>query len=163
MVSVAKASFRLSGWASAPNKGRPAYLRRGSGLRLTSVFMLRRIDQMTRRRLPVVALLALVLAAPAGAGSPPLAKRLARALAVPHVARGQTAAIAFDLQTGKTLFSEHEALSPVRRRAVVKVDDLAVGAADAHLAHTYENIMLGAKDRPLDVYDLELPLLGKHR
>jgi D-alanyl-D-alanine carboxypeptidase/D-alanyl-D-alanine-endopeptidase (penicillin-binding protein 4) len=66
---------------------------------------------MTRRRLSVVALLALVLAAPAGAGSPPLANRLARALVVPHVARGQTAAIAFDLQTGKTLFAEHDALS----------------------------------------------------
>jgi D-alanyl-D-alanine carboxypeptidase/D-alanyl-D-alanine-endopeptidase (penicillin-binding protein 4) len=66
---------------------------------------------MTRRRLSVVALLALVLAAPAGAGSPPLAKRLARALVVPHVARGQTAAIALDLQTGKTLFAEHDTLS----------------------------------------------------
>jgi D-alanyl-D-alanine carboxypeptidase/D-alanyl-D-alanine-endopeptidase (penicillin-binding protein 4) len=66
---------------------------------------------VTRRRLPVVLLAALVLAGPAGAGSAPLAKRLAKALAVPHVARAQTAAVAFDLQTGQTLFAEHDTLS----------------------------------------------------
>jgi serine-type D-Ala-D-Ala carboxypeptidase/endopeptidase (penicillin-binding protein 4) len=66
--------------------------------------------RMTRRRLPVVVVLALVLAAPAGAGNSPLAKRLARALAVPHVSRARTAAVAIDLQTGETLFSEHEGL-----------------------------------------------------
>jgi len=66
--------------------------------------------RMTRRRLPVAVVLALVLAAPAGAGDSPLAKRLARALAVPHVSRARTAAVAIDLQTGETLFSEHEGL-----------------------------------------------------
>jgi serine-type D-Ala-D-Ala carboxypeptidase/endopeptidase (penicillin-binding protein 4) len=66
--------------------------------------------QMTRRRLPVVVILALVLAAPAGAGDSPLAKRLARALAVPHVSPARTAAVALDLQTGETLFTEHGSL-----------------------------------------------------
>jgi serine-type D-Ala-D-Ala carboxypeptidase/endopeptidase (penicillin-binding protein 4) len=66
---------------------------------------------MARRRLPVVVLLALVVAAPAGAGGSPLAKRLARALAVPHVSQARTAAVALDLRTGETLFAEHEALS----------------------------------------------------
>jgi D-alanyl-D-alanine carboxypeptidase/D-alanyl-D-alanine-endopeptidase (penicillin-binding protein 4) len=66
--------------------------------------------RMTRRRLPVVAVLALVLAAPAGAGDSPLTARLARALAVPHVSQARTGAVAFDLQTGETLFSEHDAL-----------------------------------------------------
>ena len=66
---------------------------------------------MIRRRLPVAVLAALLLAAPAGAGGSPLGKRLARALTVPHVARSQTAAIAFDLQTGETLFAEHDSLS----------------------------------------------------
>ena len=66
--------------------------------------------RMTRRRLPVVVALALVLAAPAGAGDSLLAKRLARALAVPHISQARTAAVAIDLQTGETLFSEHEGL-----------------------------------------------------
>jgi D-alanyl-D-alanine carboxypeptidase/D-alanyl-D-alanine-endopeptidase (penicillin-binding protein 4) len=66
---------------------------------------------MTRRRLPVVAIvLALFLAAPAGAGDSPLAKRLARALVVPHVSQARTGAVAIDLQTGETVFSEHDAL-----------------------------------------------------
>jgi D-alanyl-D-alanine carboxypeptidase/D-alanyl-D-alanine-endopeptidase (penicillin-binding protein 4) len=67
---------------------------------------------MTRRRLPVVvAALALLAAAPAGAGADsPLAQRLARALAVPHVSQSRTAAVAFDLQTGQTVFAEHDAL-----------------------------------------------------
>jgi D-alanyl-D-alanine carboxypeptidase/D-alanyl-D-alanine-endopeptidase (penicillin-binding protein 4) len=63
--------------------------------------------RMTRRRLPVVVLVALVLAAPAGAGDSPLAKRLARALAVPHVSQARTGAVAIDLETGETVFSEH--------------------------------------------------------
>ncbi|HYX76076.1 MAG TPA: D-alanyl-D-alanine carboxypeptidase/D-alanyl-D-alanine-endopeptidase [Gaiellaceae bacterium] len=66
---------------------------------------------MTRRRLPVVvAALALLAAAPAAAGDSPLAARLARALAVPHVSQARTGAVAIDLQTGETLFSEHDAL-----------------------------------------------------
>ena len=67
--------------------------------------------RMARRRLPVVVLLALVVAAPAGAGDSPLANRLAKALAVPHVSPARTAALVVDLQTGATLFSDHEALS----------------------------------------------------
>ena len=66
--------------------------------------------QMTRRRLPVVVILALALAAPAGAGDSPLAKRLARSLAVPHVSQARTAAVAIDLQTGETLYTEHAGL-----------------------------------------------------
>ena len=67
--------------------------------------------RMARRRLPVVVLLALVVAGPAGAGDSPLANRLAKALAVPHVSPARTAALVVDLQTGATLFSDHEALS----------------------------------------------------
>ena len=73
--------------------------------------MLRTIGQVTRRRLPVVVLIALVLAGPVGAGGSSLTKRLAKALAVPHVSQARTAAVAFDLQTGQTLFTEHESLS----------------------------------------------------
>jgi D-alanyl-D-alanine carboxypeptidase/D-alanyl-D-alanine-endopeptidase (penicillin-binding protein 4) len=66
---------------------------------------------MTRRRLLLVLLVALVLAGPAGAGGSTLAQRLARALAVPHVSQARTGAVAFDLQTGQTLFTEHDTLS----------------------------------------------------
>jgi D-alanyl-D-alanine carboxypeptidase/D-alanyl-D-alanine-endopeptidase (penicillin-binding protein 4) len=121
--------------------------------------MLRRIGQMTRRRLPVVALVALVLAAPAGAGSPPLAKRLARALAVPHVARGQTAAIAFDLQTGKTLFAEHDTLSlaPASNEKLVITYAALVG-----LGRTFriETDVLGRGQQSGSVWQGHLLLVG---
>jgi D-alanyl-D-alanine carboxypeptidase/D-alanyl-D-alanine-endopeptidase (penicillin-binding protein 4) len=64
-----------------------------------------------RFRLPLLFLAALVLASTAGAQGTSLEKRLARALVVPHVSQARTAALAFDLQTGETLFSEHEGLS----------------------------------------------------
>jgi D-alanyl-D-alanine carboxypeptidase/D-alanyl-D-alanine-endopeptidase (penicillin-binding protein 4) len=64
-----------------------------------------------RLRLPVLVLVALALTSSAGAQGTPLEKRLARALTVPHVSQARTAALAFDLQTGETLFSEHEARS----------------------------------------------------
>jgi serine-type D-Ala-D-Ala carboxypeptidase/endopeptidase (penicillin-binding protein 4) len=67
--------------------------------------------RMARRRLPVVAaFVALLVVSPAGAGDSPLAKRLERALAVPHVSQARTGAVAFDLQTGETLFTEHDGL-----------------------------------------------------
>jgi D-alanyl-D-alanine carboxypeptidase/D-alanyl-D-alanine-endopeptidase (penicillin-binding protein 4) len=61
----------------------------------------------------MVLLAALVLASSAGAGGSPLEKKLARALAVPHVSRARTAALVFDLQTGTTLYSVHDSLSLV--------------------------------------------------
>jgi len=67
--------------------------------------------RMARRRLPVVAaVVALLVVSPAGAGGSPLAKRLERALTVPHVSQARTGALAFDLQTGETLFTEHDGL-----------------------------------------------------
>ena len=78
---------------------------------MTLALLLRTMVPMGRRRLPVVVLAALVLAAPAGAGSSALAKKLAKALAVPHISQARTAALVFDLQTGTTVFSEHDGLS----------------------------------------------------
>jgi serine-type D-Ala-D-Ala carboxypeptidase/endopeptidase (penicillin-binding protein 4) len=67
--------------------------------------------RMARRRLPVVAaVVALFVVSPAAAGDSPLAKRLERALAVPHVSQARTGALAFDLQTGETLYTEHDGL-----------------------------------------------------
>lgn len=62
------------------------------------------------RRLTLVPLIALLLASPAGAERSSLAERLASALAVPHVSKARTAALAFDLQTGTAVFTDHEAL-----------------------------------------------------
>src|SRR5262249_20679030 len=79
---------------------------------LTGVRTLRTMGRMTRRRLPVVVVVvALLVAAPAGAGDSPLAKRLGRALAVPHVSQARTGAVALALQTGETRVPEHDALS----------------------------------------------------
>ena len=87
---------------------------------------------MRRRHLSVAILVALVLAAPAGARESQLARRLARALAVPHVSPGRTAAVVFDLQSGTTVFSDHEtlALAPAsnEKLAVTYAALVALGA-----------------------------------
>ena len=59
------------------------------------------------------ALVAFVLVAPAtasGAGQTPLARKLSKALAVPHVARSRTAAVAVDLTTGRQLYARNLSL-----------------------------------------------------
>jgi D-alanyl-D-alanine carboxypeptidase/D-alanyl-D-alanine-endopeptidase (penicillin-binding protein 4) len=56
------------------------------------------------------ALLAVVLLAPSpavAAGQTPLARKLSRALAVPHVAKSRSAALAVDLATGKQLYAQN--------------------------------------------------------
>jgi D-alanyl-D-alanine carboxypeptidase/D-alanyl-D-alanine-endopeptidase (penicillin-binding protein 4) len=63
------------------------------------------------RRLLIALLGALALASSAGASSSSLETRLAKALAVPHVSRARTAALVFDLQTGTTIFAQHDSLS----------------------------------------------------
>jgi serine-type D-Ala-D-Ala carboxypeptidase/endopeptidase (penicillin-binding protein 4) len=116
---------------------------------------------MTRRRLPVVAVLAFVLAAPAGAGGAdsPLAKRLARALVVPHVAQARTGAVALDLQTGETIFAEHEGLPLVP----ASNEKLAVAyAALATLGSGYriETDVLGRGEQVGNVWRGSLVLVG---
>jgi D-alanyl-D-alanine carboxypeptidase/D-alanyl-D-alanine-endopeptidase (penicillin-binding protein 4) len=68
-----------------------------------------------RRLLPVVfaaAGLALPSPAPAaGPGQPALQRKLAKALRVPHVAPARSAAIAFDLTSGATVFTQNGSLS----------------------------------------------------
>jgi D-alanyl-D-alanine carboxypeptidase/D-alanyl-D-alanine-endopeptidase (penicillin-binding protein 4) len=114
---------------------------------------------MTRRRLPVVLLAALVLAGPAGAGSSPLAKRLAKALAVPHVARAQTAALAFDLQTGHALFAEHDTLSlaPASNEKLVVSYSALVGLGSAF---RIETDVLGRGHQAGTVWQGHLLLVG---
>ncbi len=63
------------------------------------------------RRVLAVFLAALFFAPPASAaGQTPLARRLSRALAVPHVAKSRTAAVAVDLTTGKKLYAHNLSL-----------------------------------------------------
>jgi serine-type D-Ala-D-Ala carboxypeptidase/endopeptidase (penicillin-binding protein 4) len=57
------------------------------------------------RRVALVALAALTFAGAANAA--PLAQRLARAIAVPYVARAATGAVAIDLATGRTVFAQN--------------------------------------------------------
>jgi D-alanyl-D-alanine carboxypeptidase/D-alanyl-D-alanine-endopeptidase (penicillin-binding protein 4) len=71
------------------------------------------------RRALLAPLLALAVAAgpaaaPAGAADPALSARLARALAVPHVDRSRSAAVAVDLTTGEVVFRRNasRALAP---------------------------------------------------
>src|SRR5205814_7764766 len=71
-----------------------------------------------RRGLAAVLTCAAAVAFPAAgavgsAGSKPLAQRLARALAVPHVPVAGSAAIAVDLETGSAVFERHAALALV--------------------------------------------------
>lgn len=141
------------------NKGRSTYLLRGFGLRLTTVFPPRTIGQMARRRLPVVILVALVLAGPAGAGGSPLAKRLAKALTVPHVSQARTAAIAFDLETGETLFAEHGALSlaPASNEKLVVTYAALVGLGTAY---RIETDVLGRGHQSGSVWNGNLLLIG---
>jgi D-alanyl-D-alanine carboxypeptidase/D-alanyl-D-alanine-endopeptidase (penicillin-binding protein 4) len=100
--------------------------------------MPRTISPVTRRRLPIVILVALVAAAPAGAGGSPLAKRLAKALAVPHVSQARTGAVAFDLETGQTLFAEHDTLSlaPASNEKLVVTYAALVGLGTAYRIET---------------------------
>jgi D-alanyl-D-alanine carboxypeptidase/D-alanyl-D-alanine-endopeptidase (penicillin-binding protein 4) len=114
---------------------------------------------MARRRLPLAVLVALLLAAPAGAGTSPLAKRLAKALAVPHVSQARTGALAFDLQTGETLFSEHEALSlaPASNEKLAVTYAALVGLGSAY---RIETDVLGRGARQGAVWQGSLLLVG---
>jgi D-alanyl-D-alanine carboxypeptidase/D-alanyl-D-alanine-endopeptidase (penicillin-binding protein 4) len=126
---------------------------------LTIVFMLRTIGQMTRRRLPVVVLAVLVLAGPAGAGGSPLPARLAKALTVPHVSQARTAAIAFDLETGETLFAEHGALSlaPASNEKLAVTYAALVGLGTAY---KIETDVLGRGQQNGTVWQGHLLLVG---
>ncbi len=121
--------------------------------------MLRTIGQVTRRRLPVVVLIALVLAGPVGAGGSSLTKRLAKALAVPHVSQARTAAVAFDLQTGQTLFTEHESLSlaPASNEKLAVTYAALVGLGTAY---KIESDVLGRGQQNGTVWQGHLLLVG---
>jgi serine-type D-Ala-D-Ala carboxypeptidase/endopeptidase (penicillin-binding protein 4) len=98
-----------------PFMGRTAYLRPvGGPPRLTVPRAVANNAGMPRRRLAVLFVAAVAIATcvyPASAADGTLAKRLARALAVPHVVRASSGALAFDLTTGTPVFTRNEARS----------------------------------------------------
>jgi serine-type D-Ala-D-Ala carboxypeptidase/endopeptidase (penicillin-binding protein 4) len=112
-----------------------------------------------RRRLPVIVLLALVVAAPAGAGGSPLEQRLAKALAVPHVSHARTGAVAFDLRTGRTIFAEHESLSlaPASNEKLAVTYAALVGLGPAYRIQTD---VLGRGEQVGNVWRGHLLLVG---
>jgi D-alanyl-D-alanine carboxypeptidase/D-alanyl-D-alanine-endopeptidase (penicillin-binding protein 4) len=114
---------------------------------------------MARRRLPVPVLLALLVTAPAGAGTSPLAKQLARALVVPHVSQARTGAVAFDLETGDTLFAEHDALSlaPASNEKLAVTYAALIGLGPAYRVETD---VLGRGHRHAAVWEGSLLLVG---
>ena len=98
-----------------------------------------------KRRLGLLAVaLALALAAPAtsASGAPPLRERLARALAVPHVARGLTTALAVDLATGAAVYSQNPG-KPLAPASTEKLTVTYAALATLGPAHRLETEVLG--------------------
>src|ERR671923_884257 len=114
---------------------------------------------MARRRLPVAVLAVLLVAAPAGAGTSPIAKKLAKALAVPHVSAARTGAIAVDLQTGETIFARHDTLSlaPASNEKLAVSYAALVGLGGAH---RIETDVVGRGERKGTVWQGSLLLVG---
>jgi D-alanyl-D-alanine carboxypeptidase/D-alanyl-D-alanine-endopeptidase (penicillin-binding protein 4) len=84
-------------------------------------------------RLAAVVLAVVLLAPPAAgaAGQTPLARKLSRALAVPHVAKSRTSALAVDLTSGRQLYARNLALPLIpasnEKLAVTYASLLALG------------------------------------
>src|SRR5438876_4932469 len=67
-------------------------------------------DNARVRRLLAAVLLAAFLAPQGASAQTPLSRRLARALAVPHISKARSAALAVDLATGRQLYSHNLSL-----------------------------------------------------
>src|SRR5262249_34861367 len=101
-----------------------------------------------RRGWIAVAACAVAVALPVGAANSsastkPLSERLARALAVPHVAAARTGAIAFDLTTGTAVFERNPSLP-------------LAPASNEKLAVTYAALEILGPD-----YQIETDVLGQ--
>jgi D-alanyl-D-alanine carboxypeptidase/D-alanyl-D-alanine-endopeptidase (penicillin-binding protein 4) len=114
--------------------------------------------QMARRHLTVI-VLGLLVAAPAGAGSAPLAMRLARALAVPHVSQARTGALVFDLRTGATLFAEHDSL-PLAPASNEKLAVTYAALVGLGASYRIETDVLGRGQQTGSVWNGSLLLVG---
>jgi D-alanyl-D-alanine carboxypeptidase/D-alanyl-D-alanine-endopeptidase (penicillin-binding protein 4) len=139
----------------------------GCARRVGALTVTGRVRKMARVRTPRVALLAaalaLVLATPAGStvrdARTPLQRRLAQALAVPHLDPSREAAVAADLSTGEVLFERNPTLS----LAPASTEKLAVTlAALSALGPSFriETQVLGEGEQIGAVWDGDLVLQG---
>jgi D-alanyl-D-alanine carboxypeptidase/D-alanyl-D-alanine-endopeptidase (penicillin-binding protein 4) len=132
--------------------GRPDYLPPSAGLFL-------KIAVTRRSLLLLLVLAALVAPVAAGAQETPLQARLAKALRVPHVAPGRSAAVAMDLASGSVLFTQNPgvALSPASNEKLP-----LTYAALSNLGPSYriETDVLGEGSQDGAVFDGTIVLKG---
>jgi serine-type D-Ala-D-Ala carboxypeptidase/endopeptidase (penicillin-binding protein 4) len=115
---------------------------------------------MSRRLCAVLLVVAFVAPAPAaGAGQTPLARRLSKALAVPHLARSRSAALAVDLVTGRQLYARNLSLPLIpasnQKLAVTYACLLAFGPA-----YRFETAVLGEGELDGSIWRGDIVLKG---
>ena len=132
--------------------GRPDYLQPPAGLFLKAV--------VTRRRLvALLVLAALASPVPAGAQETPLQTRLAKALRVPHVAPGRSAAVAMDLSSGAVLFTQNPTL-PLAPASNEKLPLTYAALSNLGPAYRIETDVLGEGSQDGTIFDGALVLKG---
>ena len=118
------------------------------------------MSRMSRRLCAALLVVAFVAPAPAAAaGQTPLARRLSKALAVPHVARSRSAALAVDLVTGRQLYARNLSLPLIpasnQKLAVTYACLLAFGPA-----YRFETAVLGEGELDGSIWRGDIVLKG---
>ncbi len=113
--------------------------------------------QSVRRGL--LALVACLAFAPPANAAPPLATRLAQALAVPGISAAQSGAIAIDLATGQTLFARNadRALAPASNE---KLTVTYAALVELGTAYRFRTALLGVGRQDLNVWHGDVFLKG---
>jgi serine-type D-Ala-D-Ala carboxypeptidase/endopeptidase (penicillin-binding protein 4) len=114
---------------------------------------------VTRRSLVVVLLLALASPVAAGAQETPLQARLAKALRVPHVAPGRSAAVATDLATGTVAFAQNPTL-PLAPASNEKLPLTFAALSNLGPSYRIETDVLGEGSQDGTTFDGTLVLKG---
>jgi D-alanyl-D-alanine carboxypeptidase/D-alanyl-D-alanine-endopeptidase (penicillin-binding protein 4) len=114
---------------------------------------------VTRRSLVVVLLLALASPVAAGAQQTPLQARLAKALRVPHVASGRSAAVATDLATGTVVFAQNPTL-PLAPASNEKLPLTFAALSNLGPSYRIETDVLGEGSQDGTTFDGTLVLKG---
>src|SRR3954449_11236898 len=112
-----------------------------------------------RRLTVLLALAVLVTPVSAGAQQAPLQTRLARALRVPHVAPGRSAAVAMDLATGTVLFTQNPTL-PLAPASNEKLPLTYAALSNLGPSYRMETDVLGEGAQDATTFDGALVLKG---